>query len=551
MSLSAHSSAGVYVVERDLSQRVAAATTSIAAVVGNSNKGPIMERTLITSTRQFTETFGEPNPAVSYMHYAALTFLEESSRIYVTRVSNGDALTAGAYLTVDDINATVPVLRLTNFDDGTNNPLGKWDPFNTLGFDPQQAGIENILGFFCAVNPGTWNNDLYVRVRPSNKLGVIAPDDPYVFYVDVFVNYTSPRQQPSESFLVSRDYRMDGFNHQMNIEDVINGQSKLIRYVANQYAAPSIKVLASVAEFLDGATNGSQPTPGKIIQGWDLYRDPEKVDVNILINAGYTDEAVQINMEEIARDRMDSVAVLDVPWNLQETQDAMNYKNVTLNLDSSYAAMYSPDLLIYDQYTDRNIFVPPSGHVAAAYARTDTDYETWFSPAGMIRGDLNIRGVRWVYNQLDRDALDSAHVNPMRAIPGRGYKIWGADTMQSMASALSNVNVRRLLNFLEKSISIAALYSVFEPNDKILWGQLVELCERFLKPIRAGRGIYWSYVQCDEKNNPVESIASGDVHLDVYVDPVLPAKRIHLNAIVTRTGAVYTEVAIDRQRNAG
>lgn len=546
----AHSSAGVYVTERDLSQRIAAASTSIGAIVGASKKGPVMKRTLVTSVRQFLETFGEPDPSVSYMHYAALTFLEQSSRLYVTRVAKTDALTAGAYLSTDDINAATPILKLTNFDDGSNQPLGINDPFNTVGFDANQVGVDHILGFFCAVNPGEWNNSIFIKVRPSNNLGVALPDDPYVFVVDVFLNYTNNRQLPVESFLVSRDYRVDGFQRQMNISDVINSKSNLIRYVANPYAVPTLKFLTEASEFLDGATNGTTPESGLLIQGWDLYKDPEVVDVNILINGGYTSVPVQLHMDLLAQTRMDAVAILDMPFDQQQVGDAMDYVANTLNLNSSYSTIYSPDLLYYDKYNDRPLYVPPSGFVAAAYALTDTKAAAWVAPAGMDRGDLNVRGVRYIYNQGDRDALDAVHINPIRSIPGKGYKIWGADTLQSKASALSNVNVRRLLNFLEKSISIAALYSVFDPNDTILWEKLTEMCNRFLKPIKDGRGLYWYETVCDATNNKPETIANGDVILDVYVDPVLPAKRIHLNAIITRTGAVFQEVASARQNSS-
>jgi phage tail sheath protein FI len=541
-------SAGVYVSEQDVSQRVAAASTSIGAIVGASAKGPIMQRTLVTSVRQFIETFGQPDPAISYMHHSALQFLNESSQLYVTRVAAHNALTAGAYLSVDDVTATTPLLKLNNFDDGTSNPLGKWDPFNELSFDPGQAGIENVLGFFCAVNPGVWNNSIFIRVRPAIKSGLTIPDDPYVFYVDVFMDYVNgARQQPVESFYVSRDFKQDGFGHQMQIEEVINNRSTYIRYVANPYAAKSIKFLIVASEFLDGASNGDLPVSGQIIQGWDLYKDPEVVDVNILINGGYTDEAIQLEMDTIAQHRMDAVAVLDVPFDQQDVAGAMNFARNTLNLNSSYSALYSPDVLIYDKYNDRNLYVPPSGFIAAAYAKTDNDYASWFAPAGMTRGNLDVRGVRVIYNQGDRDALDSVHVNPLRVIPSRGYKIWGADTTQNEPSALSNVNVRRLLNFLEKSIATSSIYAVFDPNDEILWAQLIELCERFLKPIKAGRGLYNYDVVCDHTNNTNSTIANGDVYLDVYVDPVLPAKRIHLNAIINKTGAVFRSSVINNQ----
>ena len=534
-----NSSAGVYVRELDLSERVRAASTSIGAIVGASARGPINQRVLCTSTKELLEKFGKPNARISYLHYSGLAFLGESSRLYVTRVDTG-ALTAGAYLSVDDVNAVNPIIKITNFDDGTRKPKGKYDPFNTLGFDPQQAGIENVLGFFCCENPGEWNNSISVKVRPYTKLGVTEPEDPYLFYVEVYEDYKSSRQPPSESFLVSRDYRLDGYGRQMNIEEVINNRSSIIRFRANPYAVEKIKIVREAFEFLDGADNGAAPTSGQLMRGWDLYRDVEAVDVNILINGGYTQPEVQVHMDEIASHRMDAIAVLDMPFDQQETSRAVYYRRNDLNLDSSYSAIYSPDVKIYDQYNDIELYVPPSGYAAAAYARTDYEAETWFAPAGTSRGDLKIRGVRHVYNLGHRNALTDNQINAIRVFPKMGFKIWGADTLQSKASALSNVNVRRLLNFVEKSLSIAALYPLFDPNDKVQRAQITEMVERFLKPIKSGRGLYYFKVICNEDNNPPEVVANGDLMVDVYLDPVIPAKRINLNAILNKTGSRFT-----------
>ncbi len=121
---------------------------------------------------------------------------------------------------------------------------------------------------------------------------------------------------------------------------------------------------------------------------------------------------------------------------------------------------------------------------------------------------------------------------------GNGIVIWGQDTMQAHASALSNVNVRRLLMLLKHSIANAALTAVYEPNDDFLRLSLTRIATDFLNPIKRGRGLYWFEVICDERNNTNETIASGDVLLDIYIDPVLPAKRIHLNAIVPKTGGI-------------
>lgn len=537
-----NTSAGAYVTEEDLSQRISLASTTIGVVVGPSERGPVMQKTLITSHTEFLARFGKPTPRTSKMHYAALAFLDQGDRLYVTRVVETNALTAGCYLTVDDLEAETPILKLTNFDDGSNQPLGVYDPLNTVGFDPEQPGIENILGFFAAIDPGTWNNNLYIRIRSSNPAGSSVPEDPYVFFVDIFENYVGTKSIPNESFLVCRDYQLDGYGRQLHIEEVINSKSKLVRYKANSLA-PKVKVLSTFAEFLDGGSNGSPATEGSVVQGWSLYTDPEELEVNILMQAGFESVAVQQKIVQVAEGRGDAVAILEVPGSEQEVSDAVAFRTSTLGLNTSYGALYTPDVRVYDEFNDLEIDVSPSGFIGATYARTDRDAAVWFAPAGLDRGLLPIRGVTQKYNQGMRDAFDDYQINPIRVMKGRGFVVWGANTLQTKASALSNVNVRRLLNFAERSIQIASLYSVFNPNNEILWMKLRELCDRLLKPIKRGRGLYTYGIQCDEKINTPEVIANGDTLLRVYFDPVIPAKRIFLNATVTATGAKFTSSA--------
>ena len=123
-----HSSAGVYTTEINLSAYINTSSTTTGVVVGASHKGPALATTLITNTQEFISVFGNPDPSISMMHYSALAFLEEGSKLYVTRVVQTDALSAGAYLTTDDPTAATPILRLSNFDDGSSNPLGIYDP---------------------------------------------------------------------------------------------------------------------------------------------------------------------------------------------------------------------------------------------------------------------------------------------------------------------------------------------------------------------------------------------------------------------------------------
>lgn len=560
-----NSSPGSYVREIDRSQFVRAVSTSIGAIVGPSAQGPIMEPVLVTNIDEFISIFGRPNPRQSLMHYAAIEFLQQSSRLYVTRVVNDDAsrgplpLSAGAVCTVDDHAALIPRTRLSVFDDGSSHSLGVYDPFNTFTFAaPGSPAAKNQLFMVCAVNPGEWNNRLHIQVRPNTKPMVETTNDFYddlnAFWIDVWLDYKHPTQPKDESFLVKRVPALDGYGNQLFIEDVINNQSRYIR-VRNNPEAPDIRIREAHHVFFNGGTNGGRVSMGQMLRGWDLYQDPEHINVNILIQGGapigmhnIQDIAdIQRRMSQIAQRRMDAIAVLDVPSDRQETSEALAYRNGDLNIDSSYAAMYSPDLKIRDTYNDLELFIPPSGFAAAAYAKTDGDAEVWFAPAGMSRGALNVLSARHIYTLGHRDALTDAQINAIRFFPnGAGYKIWGADTLQTMGSALSNVPVRRLMNMIEKAVGIADLYSVFDPNDEILRSRIRAMIERYLQPIRDAGGLYWFAVVCDETNNPPASIAAGNLVVDAYFDPVITTKRIKLTANIMKTGASYREYVVDR-----
>jgi len=536
-------SAGVYTNEIDLSQRVASVASSIGAFVGAAGRGPVGERTLITDTTELDNTFGKPNAGkYGFMLLCAKQFSKVSSRMYITRVVNG-ALTAGAYLTVDDPTAQTPRLALNNFDNGSNVPLGKDDPFTNLGFNPGDADINNDLMFICAANPGAWNNNIAIGIRPSNPKGRNVGSDHNVnhFYIDVFYNYTGPNNVPVESFLVSRtvgEVNTDGSG--LFVEDVINTRSKYIRVRNNPYCK-IVPVLTAPFQFLSGATDGLPVTTDQIANAWQLYDDAEHIDVNLLVNGGYANPVVQRVMVDVARNRFDAFAILDMPDAAAEVSDAVNYRRNDLNINDSYGGIYGPWVQIDDTDNDKKVWMPPSGLVSAAFARTDSERALWFAPAGLNRGQLQIRDIRKKYNQGARDALDQAQINCIRFIPGRGYVIWGQATLQTQPSATQHVNVRRLFNYIKKSISTSVAFGVFDPNDEFLRKQLRGITSSFLEPIKQGRGLNAYDVVCDDRNNLPDTIASGDLILDVYADPVIAVKRIHLTAFIQPTGTKFSE----------
>lgn len=527
------SSAGVYVNEIDLSQRAVAPSTSIGVIVGRALRGEVGGTTLITSEKKQVSQFGKPNAKLDYAIHSAIAFMRHADQLYFTRIAP-ESKYAGFTVKYGEVGGT------GRWYNGSRSLTeGLEDP---SVFDFAAEDLFLIVGS----SQGKWaEEEIFVQIYPNT----VVVDN--TFWVDVYLKGIG---NPVESFQVSLDMQMDGFGKQLNIEHHINKRSNYIKVYQNR---ENVKFVENdktrfvnsfdaggdprfVGIRLIGGDDGRVPTKGEIMDGWDLYSDSEIISINMLINAGYTDADIQRHMAQLAYERMDCMAILDVPQIEQRTQDAINWRRNVLMVDSSYAAAYSPDVLVADKYNDVRLYLPPSGFVAAAYARTDKEWATWFAPAGWFRGDLEVIGVYQTYDQGDRDALYDNQINAIRNIEGSGVKIWGADTLQIMASALSNINVRRLMIFIEVALSKAAMYSVFDPNDPQLWSKLEDLCRNFLKPIKEAEGLYWFEVKCDGQNNLPETIANGDVILDVYLDPVLPAKRIHLSAVVNKTGSRVT-----------
>lgn len=538
-------SPGVYLTETDLSQSIIGPSTTVGAVVGASPKGPVSKPALITSTTEFTNTFGIPVPSVSFMHYGALSYLLDGGTIYAMRVLGAGALWAGCYLTVDSASATPPILSLSSFSTtagSVTTPVGIFDPINTMGFLVSSPNNATTLLYFAAIDPGAWNNRITIQVTPSNPLGAAIGigHDVTTFYVKVYIDYADTSSQPAEIFLCSREQSVDGFGNQLFVESVINTKSKIINVKNNPFCGV-VNIETNALLTLVGGADGALPTSGQIATAWSVLADPETYPINVLINAGYSTPDVQHAMDATAKALGNCVALLDVPSNLQQTADATTYRNVALNLDSNYSALYTPDVLVYDPYNDMQLYIPLSGYAAAICARTDQQAALWKAPAGLTRGILNVLGVRQIYNQQARDALDAANINMLRKFSnGMGYVLWGQNTLQSEASALSNLNVRRLISYVEKAISGSSLYSDFELNSSLLRLFISNLATSFLQPIKNAGGLYDFKVVCDDTNNTNDTVASGDLMLDCYFDPVIPAKRIHLNAIITKTGSAFT-----------
>lgn len=534
-----NTSAGVYDQDQDMGPRGATVVSSIAAIVVESAKGDTEEWTWVFDKQELLDKYGIKSfGKYGFGMHCAEHHLSES-RILVKRVVDAKtALTAGAYLSVDDMGASVPVMKLVNFDDETNTPKGVvGNPMKTIGFNAGQAGIENVLLFVCATSAGAWSKSVSVRFRPSAPLGTEVGEfsDAKHFYVDVFLNFVGSASVPVESFLCSRSNELDGMNSQMFVEDRINGISQYIK-VKNNPLAPLVEFHSEVFEWLDGGEDGKRPDSKAIIEAWDGVEDVETLDVQILIGAGYTDPLVQQAIIKKAELRGDAVAILDIPREHQATARAVNYRNNTLNVSNSYGTMYAPWCEITDDVTGKKFYCPPSGLVAAKYAFTDRTRAYYWAPAGIVRGQLSVSNLERKYGKQERNALERAQINVIRRIPGRGFVIFDQQTLLMDATGYQNINVRRLVNGIKSIIRKSFLPSVFNPNDSFERLKVKNLVDDEANKAVDGRGITDFITICDERNNTTAVIANNDMKVDFIVDPTLPAKRVHLGADIRNVG---------------
>ena len=170
----------------------------------------------------------------------------------------------------------------------------------------------------------------------------------------------------------------------------------------------------------------------------------------------------------------------------------------------------------------------------------DTDRDPWWSPAGYNRGHIkNVVKLAWNPDKTDRDELYVNGINPVNIFAGEGCVLFGDKTMLTKSSAFDRINVRRLFIVLEKSISEAAKYMLFEFNDASTRLKFKLMVEPFLRQVQGGRGVTDFLVVCDETNNTPQIIDTNAFVGDIYVKPTRSINYIHLNFIATPTGISF------------
>ena len=460
-----------------------------------------------------------------------------------TQVALALATTVGALATVFTTVPAVAICTITNVHTGTisNAPtVGSTGWINAPAVSPvgTEAATKDDAFLLYAINPGIWDNDIAVQIYNWRSSPTLVKE-PNAFVISVY--YKGLLEESWTCSMVPGT--KDGYGNNIYVEDYLM-QSNFIRAYVN--AASSIiypkeqLVSLSYAKGSDGGT----VLDGHMITALGKFSNPDEVPLTIMMDGGWTTTAYQHAVDALCLSRGDCVGILSTPYASEAASNYMNaiqiYRQITLNLNSSWSAMYSPHVYIYDKYNSRNLYASPDGYAGAVISSTFANYELWYPAAGFRRGLINVLDVKRRFNEGQRSTLYDEQINPIRFAVGRGILIWGQKTLTTRPSSLDRLNLRLLLVYIQPAIKATLEDFLFEFNDVITRSQITAIISEYMENIKSRRGVYAYKVVCDTSNNPPVVIDANEMYCDLYIQPTKSAEIIYFRTIITSTGVSFS-----------
>lgn len=494
-----------------------------------------------------------------------LSILEAGAYTALTAGFDGDEVTttggSGTGLTLD-LSLGLDAIVITNGGTGyTSNP-----DVVIAGNGINAAATSTIASTqLSAKYPGAIGNSLAIEIISASTFGTAtyasvfdsAPvgNDVHVAIIDEDGAISGVANTILETYAdlstTQGAVTANGSNNFVN--DVLNLKSQYVTVDAGVDISNITAEMYSLANGTDGSDEGSATSlVAAVDSGYNLFANDDEVDVALLMqgkavgaNGVVTAQAIQ----NIAEARKDCVAFISPQYSdvvNASTSAALaaikTFKDNT-SINSSYAVMDTGYKYRYDKYNDVYTWSPLNGDIAGLCARTDNVRDPWFSPAGYNRGFIkNVIKLAYNPNKASRDELYKVGINPVITQSGQGTLLFGDKTMQSKPSAFDRINVRRLFIVLEKAISTASKFTLFEFNDDFTRAQFVNLIEPFLRDVQGRRGIYDFRVVCDETNNTPDVVDTNRFVGDIYIKPARAINFIQLNFVAVRSGVEFNEI---------
>ena len=559
-------SPGVLARENDQSFITQNPVTVGAAIIGPTAKGPVEVPTVVTSYSQYQNIFGTTFTSASnvYTYFTSIAaynyFNNGGESLLVARVVSGSYSSATTSISGSNTSGS---LVLETLSEGLGmNSSSSLDSNGALA----SGSAENIR--WQIVNSNTSSGTFDLLVRRGND----TTNSP-----TVLETWTNLSLDPTSTNYVAKvigdqtyNYASSGTSYYLEITGSYPVNSKYLRVKAVTSPTPGYfnnsgtfkseytsSIPLNGSGSFSGATGGIMAgaqyyntiTDGNKSQGIpsasydnmiNLLSNADDYRFNILLTPGIFNSlqaSLATSIISNTQNRGDNLYVLDlVPYNSQVS----TVVSQAAARNTSYAASYWPWVQVLDPDSGQQVWVPASTVIGGVYSYNDSVAEPWFAPAGINRGGLGqvIRPERKLA-QSDRDTLYSGKVNPIATFPGQGTVVYGQKTLQTKASALDRVNVRRLLISLKSYISQVAQNLVFEQNTVATRNSFLAQVNPFLESVQQRQGLYAFKVVMDESNNTADVIDRNEMVGQIYIQPTKTAEFIYLDFNLTPTGATF------------
>jgi phage tail sheath protein FI len=564
-------SPGVFTNENDQSQVTSQPPVVGAAIIGPTAKGPVEIPTLVTSYSQFKQIFGGAVTSGSdtYNFFTGITaynyFNNGGTSLLVARVVSGSGAQAYTSATSTPISASTqaasqPAFVLETLSKGiimnsssSEGSAGQLASGSSDNIRWQISQRDTASGTFTLVirqgndttnTPSvleTWSG-LSLDPKASNFIGSVIGDYNYYY------NSSNNQVEVSGSYPNKSAYvRVKSVN--LTTPDYFdnNGVAKS-QYTSSLPLVASGSFTSATGDIKAGAlfynSIGSGNTQGLVSDNYtnmiNLLSNKDDYKYNVLVTPGLykADYGTPIsNIIINTQNRGDAIYVADMVAYGSTVATAVTN---AATIDNSYATTYWPWLQISDPETGKNVWVPASTMMPGVYAFNDSVAAEWFAPAGFNRGGLgNVLRVEQKLSQSSRDSLYLGKVNPIATFPGQGIVVFGQKTLQTKASALDRVNVRRLLIALKNYIGGVSNNLVFEQNSIATRNSFLSQVNPYLASVQQRQGLYAYKVVMDESNNTADVIDRNQLVGAIYIQPTKTAEFVVLNFNILPTGASF------------
>lgn len=590
-------SPAVYLRENDISFIAPAPAEPGAAFVGPTVKGPVEVPTVVTSyneyVRKFGETFNSSSTSYEFLTSIAVRnyFSQGGKTALVARVVSGadnynsaqNTFISGAAFGPYSASATQP-FTLYTLGKGAlyNNAASAYAPLvvgpasasyinndgslvsgSTDNLRWDITNVDNKLGTFTlllrqgndsnnspiiletfsnvSLDPNASN---YIEAVIGTQYTQLASDSADNFYTNTVGNY------PNRSKYIRVQVNRPTPNYLSNDGISVNIDAAGISYSASLPNSGSGAFYNGGGSIKPGATFFEQigndtETQGLVTDSYtkvlSVLSNKDDYQFNVIVAPGAlqsTTVGSSINQQivSLAESRGDCIAVVDM---VATGSQVSNVTDEAKGLNSSYAATYWPWVQVRSA-TGKNVFVPAGTVIPGVYAFTDNATAPWFAPAGLTRGGL--AGVIQAERKLtkaDRDTLYSGKVNPIATFPGTGISVFGQKTLQTKASALDRVNVRRLLIELKKFIGDQAKNLVFEQNSVATRNRFLAAVNPYLESVVQREGLYAYRVVMDDTNNTADVVDRNQLVGQIYIQPTRTIEYVVLDFVVEPTGVTF------------